>query len=212
MWIKETKSGKFKFTERYLNAHNESKYVCVTLKSNSAQAQKKATQILTAKIEAILSAPEPQYDDVSFNKLSDQWIDLKKKSVKPSTITNYQGHLKQINNIIGKIEINKLTAGAVNRMFLDMFNKGNSYKTVFERGKIIKNIIKFALEYDYLDEDLITNKIKIEKINVSEKDDNNYLEKDEATYVFEKMIDDGYCIRQSKKPQNRDLVYQLNRD
>lgn len=124
--------------------------------------------------------------------MSDQWLEIKKKSVKASTITNYQGHLDQIFKHIGDISIDKLTAGTINRMFLSMFNKGNSHKTVFERSKLIKNIIKFALEYDYLDEDLITNKIKIEKINVSEKDDNNYLEKDEATYVFEKMIDDGY--------------------
>lgn len=189
MWVQELKNGKFKFTERYYDHHNKQKFVSVTLKTGSQQSHKKATQILNQKIEDRLNQPGDDYQELTFNELSKQWLEIKEQSVKSSTITNYQNHLTQINKVIGCQQINNLTAGTINRMFLKMLKSGNSYKTVHERYKIVRNIIRHAVEYDHLDTDTITGKLKVEKMNLAKERDNHFLEVEEAEKLFDRMIE-----------------------
>ena len=128
----------------------------------------------------------------TFKDLANKWLKLKQKSLKPSTHSLYSRTLDQINFHIGDITIDKLTAGKINRTIIKWFDEDLVFTTVQERHKLIKIVIKFGVDYDYLDEDNITHKPKLERINVSEKREDKYLEPDEANQLFEDLTDAGY--------------------
>lgn len=191
MWMVEKGNGKYKFTERYEDRDHKQKYVSVTLKSKSPQAFKQAQKILDDKIRSRLEAiPEPTAD-YTFKEVTEKWLEVKKKTVKPSTVTSYVHVTDLIIKHIGDEKIATLTAGTINQMLLSMFNSGLKYKTVSERYKLTKNIIKFAVDYDYLATDHITPKMKLEKINLSEKNSDKYLEVKEADALFKRMAEAG---------------------
>lgn len=192
MWIVKLDNGKYKYTERYKTIDNKTKYASVTLKSNSPQAQKQAQKLISAKINEKKTVLAPKRHSYDFTQLAAEWIEIKQKSVKKSTISNYLSIISVLNTKIGTLPIDQLSAGVINRMFLDMSNSGITYKTVSERYKILKQIIQFALDYEYIDDYPLLSKIKIEKINVSPKNEDKYLEPHEAESLFKKMTDEGY--------------------
>ena len=56
MWVEETKSGKFKFVERYEDfMTGKTKRVSVVLEKNTTQSRKTAQKTLDAKIDAALA-------------------------------------------------------------------------------------------------------------------------------------------------------------
>lgn len=197
MWFDEvkTKDGttKYKFVERYFDVDGKQKYVSVTLKTNSTQSENKARKILAEKIAEKTSA-EPLKQDISVKNLSEEWMKIKQKTnLKPSTITAYNDRTNQINKKLGSVMLSKLTAGRCNKMFNEwMVDDNLNFRTVEERMKVIKLLIKYAIENDYLKEDRISSKLKVEKINVSEKREDKYLEKDEEIELFNKLLEGNY--------------------
>ena len=190
MWVTERYNGRYQFSERYKDANNNTKVVSVTLSSNSAQAHKQAMKLLNQKIADKLNEKPKVYTDITFSEVAKEWIELKKKSIKASTIKTYEYSLDIVNEHIGDTPIHKLRAGTINRIFLNMYDEGLKFKTVSARFKLTKNVIEFAVDYGFLDEDTIIDSLKLEKVNVSPKREDKYLEVDEAENLFERMIED----------------------
>lgn len=192
MWIDKLDNGKFKYVERYYDHEGRQKFVSKTLKSNSAQAWKQAQKILDQKIEEKLAVTVDNVESLTFKELADEWLKLKKKTLKASTHSLYSRTMDQINIHIGDITLDELSAGKINRTFIKWFDEDLVYTTVQERYKLIKNVIKFGIAYEYIEEDLITGKLTLEKINVSEKREDKYLEPEEADKLFEDLTEAGY--------------------
>ena len=191
MWVTERYNGKYQFSERYKDAHNKYKVVSVTLNSNSSQAYKQAQKLLSQKIEDKLNEVPKRHSQPTFEEVAQEWLDLKLKTIKASTVKTYEYNVRVMNKHIGDIKLDKLTAGRVNRMFLEMYDDGLKFKTVSSRYKLVKNIIEFAVDYGFMDEDKISDNLRLEKINVSEKREDKYLEVDEAEKLFERMIENN---------------------
>lgn len=190
MWV-ENRNGKFKYTERYKDPiTNKYKYVSVTLNSDSRQAWNQATKILSQRIADKLDSKQPN-TDTSFESVSEDWLNVKKKSVKPSTLTAYEARLRKANEIIGDIPIGELTSGQINKMFLDWFEAGLSFKTVSERKKLIAKIFEFADRYDYISSDEVGRNLIAERVNLPKPNDDKYLEPEEADQLFARFEEDG---------------------
>lgn len=189
MWNIKLDNGKYKFVERYYDATGKTKYVTTQMPTDSVQSENKARKILNQKI-AKKKAITQTFESITFEELAKQWINLKKKMLKPSTIKSYESVFSQLNKYFGDVEIEKLTAGKINHAFLDMYSNGLSYKTVQERYKLIRAMMKFAVEYELIDDDHISHKLKLEKINLPDDTEDKYLEPEEAESIFERMIED----------------------
>ena len=111
MWVKELANGKFKFTERYqFDSMPTPKYVSCTLKSKSAQAEKKALKILMKKIDDKKNAKSKK-DKMTVSELFDKWLKLREKSIKKLSLKDYKHRAKMMLDQIGYIDVNKLRAG-----------------------------------------------------------------------------------------------------
>ncbi|MFR3661591.1 MAG: tyrosine-type recombinase/integrase [Blautia hansenii] len=85
MWIEETKSGKFKFTEQYTDyMTGKKKRVSVTLPKNTAAAKKSAASILVRMIEEKQSVPK-QNTDITLGELIKEYLQHQKLVLKVSS-------------------------------------------------------------------------------------------------------------------------------
>ena len=194
MWMKELENGKYKFTERYqFEDMDKPKYVSVTLKSKSKQAENQATRMLMKKIEDKRNEKKKK-ELMTVSELFDRWLKIKSKSIKQSSYKDYKNRADQIIKIIGEVDINKLTAGQCNQMFEDwLIDDDLKYKTVHERYKILKSALEYGLRNDYIEKSIIES-LKVEKINMSEFREDKYLEKEEADIVFKHIKNEDYLF------------------
>lgn len=189
MWVEELPNGKFKYCERYLDHKTgKNKRVSITLDKNTAQARNHAVKVLNKKIED-KNKNSKEKPSITFGELAKEWIKLKSmESIKPSTLTAYNNRLVKILDKIADEPINTLSASTINKVIKDLAIK-QSYKTTNERVKLIKNIFDYAVKYGHLEYDHLSDKIVQPKINQDpvDKNDLNFLEKDEWEVIFNKL-------------------------
>lgn len=149
-----------------------------------------SAKILTQRIADILEGKK-QDTSASFESVCNESLKVKEKAVKPSTLTAYKGRTRKVNEVIGDIPIRSLTSGKINKMFLDWFEEGLSFKTVSERKKLIVKIFEFADRYDYISSDNVSENLVVERINLPKPNDEKYLEPEEADELFGKLEKDG---------------------
>ena len=199
MWIKERKNGKFLYREEYTNKFTGKRAtVSVTLNSKSKQAQNKAWRILRQKI-ADKNQETTMNKNVTFKEVASEWLKIKsmEDNLKPATISAYEHRIRTLTNIVGDYLLEQITPEIMNRAFKSMLIDENlAYKTVSERMKLFKKIVPFAVYYGYLNEDKITPYLTLPKINTSKPNaqEEKFLEKEEAEYIFAELIKGGYEI------------------
>lgn len=186
MWVVKQKNGKFKYTERYEDfLTGKQKYVSTTLSKNSPQAHNKAEAILGEKINK--KRKPTATHDIAFSQLVDEWLSvLKKLDLSYSTKVNYESQAKVVTKEIGNVKLEKLTAPLINKTLLDYLNGGRSYNTVAVKYMVIRLILKFAIDYGFLESSFPVFDIKIPNINKPIKTalTDKYLEPDEAERIF----------------------------
>lgn len=193
MWVEQKSNGKYSFRMNYTDLTGKRRIKSVTLNTDSRQSWNKAKVMLDQAIEQEL-ARTTSVTDTSFSDLVDQWLAIKKKSVKPSTYTDYENRLAHLTRVFGHVPLSDLSAALINRTLLEMLSNGNKYKTVIERAKLAKNVIAFGVQYGYLETDMISEKITLPKINMSVKRDDKYLEPKEAEAIFKGLEEAGYEV------------------
>ena len=188
MWIEELSNGKYKYCERYKDPiTGKSQKVSITLTSNSNIAKNKAVQKLNKKIKDKVNRKAP-IKSATFEDVVEQFIDVKEKEIKPSSIFAYKDRLGQVVKEIGDMPMERLTVALLNNLFLEMI-KELSYSTVSNRFRLTKNVIEFAVKYDYLAEDKITPHMALPKINRKPRgaNDYKYLEPHQWQTLFKNM-------------------------
>lgn len=95
MWIEKLGDRKFKYNERYVDRYTERyKRVSVILTSESAQAKRKAENILSEKIAAEMA--KSIHDKMTFRQVFKKWYPPYLRTIRPSSrvVTN---SIKKIN-------------------------------------------------------------------------------------------------------------------
>ena len=173
MWIEKRSNGKYRYCERYKDpVTGKDRKVSITLTSNSNIAKNKAVQELNKLIQNKSKEKRP-LKSATFKDVVEQFIDVKEKEIKPSSIFAYKDRLGQVVKEIGDVPMESLTPALINNLFLDMI-KGLSYSTVSNRFRLTKNVIEFAVKYGYLVEDNITPHMALPKINRKPRGANDY--------------------------------------
>lgn len=180
MWM-EKKSGKYKYTERYIDPLTEStKRISITL---SKKNDKLALQCLQEKITSIVNQQSQEY---TFSYVADKYIAFQKKNVKPSTYERDLRFCIAFEQIIDKNALmNKLNARYI-KDCLDATGKSNRTKN--EYLKRFKPMIRWAYRNDYIDDiqwlDKLTN---YKDASAHEKVMDKYIEPDEVHTLLNGM-------------------------
>ncbi|MFL2124016.1 tyrosine-type recombinase/integrase [Marinilactibacillus psychrotolerans] len=184
MWIEQLPNGNYRYAERYTDPlTGKEKKVSMSNTKKNKRVEKEMFIKLHEKIELKLRKSTAK---LNFSELTAKWLMINSKQVKPTTHdTNYYA-LKQVNNKIGSVQLDKLTAAMINNVLLEYFeNDDFVYTTVNDRKKLIIRVINYGLEYGYLTDHTLPTQITIPKINVTaKKDEFKYLERYELAALL----------------------------
>ena len=156
MWVEQTKTGKWKYIERYTDPlTGRQKRVSVTLDKNTAQAQKTASQAISERISKALDGQE---STITLRRLGDLYLEAQKKTVKPSTYTRNKYAIDALCKIIGDdVILERITAGYVKQKMLEEDEEAG---TMNERIKRLKALLRWGYQNDLIDTD-ITGKLSL---------------------------------------------------
>lgn len=184
MWI-ETYQGKngtsYTFIERYKDPlTGKTKKVSVTMASDSARARKEASLQLNKLIEKRLNASPNKITNVTFKELSSDFIKLKSRSVRPSSMVAYNSIIKIINNYFEEdYLVDRITTKLV-QDFFNSLNYSNEYLSSIRSFTV--ELFNYAVDLGYIEINPATKakmSYKAKTASDMAKITNKYLEKDE---------------------------------
>ena len=185
MWVEETKNGKYKYSERYIDPlTGKRKKVSITLEKNTAKNRKDAVYILQTKIEKEMSTQNTK--QITFEKLTDLYKESQLKNVKKSTYARNCSSCKALLNIFGKdILVNKLNAGYIKRVLLQTGYKNG---TLNEHLRRLKEILRWGYKNDLLSDISYLDKLeKFKDTSNHEKNKDKFLESNEVKLLLDNM-------------------------
>lgn len=188
MYIEKTKNNKYKFIETYTDYFGKRKKVSVTLEKNTKQSQNQAYEILQEKIRKSVDIFNVEY---KFLDCFEQYIDHKRKTVKPTTFHNYNLIFNQVKNNSQNWRLSEIKA----RHLLSIFKENE--KNLHHKILILKNFMKWCYKKDYIDDISFLQKIENPK-KITKENKKLYLEKTEIECVlsfFAKNELDYYIIK-----------------
>ena len=101
MWVEETKTGKYKFSERYKDyLTGQLKKVSITLDRNTAQTRKQAQKLLYQKIDE--ASTEVKSKNLTLEELVEEYRKDQEISVKKSTYRRNYHACNTIMSILGR--------------------------------------------------------------------------------------------------------------
>ena len=174
MYIEKTKTNKYKFIETYTDYFGNRKKVSVTLEKNTRQSQNQAYEILQEKIRKSIDIFNVEY---KFLDCFEQYIEHKRKTVKPTTFKTYSNIHKQIKNNSQNWKLSEIKARHLLSIF-DENERNSPHKIV-----ILKDFIKWCYKKDFIDDINFLQKIDTPKWKVKEKE-KLYLEKKEIEDIL----------------------------
>lgn len=191
MWIVKTKTGKYKYVERYTDPlTHEKKYVSLTLPNNRRQDRRYAEDFLRDRIRGISDKAE-EVSTITLKTLSARYYAFQQREFKPQTAEGNRRKLKRVISLLGEdMPIGELTAPYVrNKLWVE------SAATYNERIKHYKAMMRFAYR-----EELISDISHIDKIP-RRKDDpvrvkvrDKYMERDELTALLDGMSQEHWRL------------------
>ena len=174
MYIEKTKNNKYKFIETYTDYFGNRKKVSVTLEKNTKQFQNKAYEILQEKIRKSVDIFNVEY---KFLDCFEQYIEHKRKTVKPTTFQTYNIIYNQIIKNSQNWRLSEIKA----RHILSIFNENE--RNLQHKIVILKDFIKWCYKKDYIDDINFLKKIDTPK-RVAKEKEKLYLEKKEIEDIL----------------------------
>lgn len=190
MWTEDLPNGKYKYVERYKDPlTGKRQKVSLTHTKKNNRVEKEMFIKLQEKIESIT---QQSTIDISFEKLSEKWLNVYRKQVKVTSFHTDKNTVDFINKTIGKYTMDKVTPQMINTFLLGELERGNSYRFVSKKKSLIIRVLRFGLQYGYVSDSSILEKITIPKINLPKKDDFKFLERNELEELLHKLKERGY--------------------
>lgn len=190
MWIEEIKKDSevvaYKFVERFKNPHTgKEQRISIRSKKNTPTIRKEMPDLLKEKFEKNVKLL-PTTDSVTFQELTDMWLNSISKSQKPSTHTTTKSNVNAMCKYIGMYQISILDSIIVNQMFQSML-KHNKYSTIKIRKVIFNQLWNYGYNIGLVTNIALPNKIILNKPSKGiDKKEWKYLEHDELEYVLSK--------------------------
>lgn len=176
MWVTKSKSGKFEFSEYYIDPiTNKRRRVVVTFDKNNSHTSKLAQVELSKKIR---DKTNNQSNGVGFFSVCETYLSEKKDETKSSTYKTYVSNINTIKEAVQDIELDKITV-----LYIDQVSKPLGRWTQMA----LKSLLIWAFKKDYLQKD-IGRKMTIKR--VYDKKDKLYYEKEEIKEILE-ILDNG---------------------
>ena len=165
MWCEEVKLKKgtvYRYYERYRCPYtNKLKRVCITLNSNSKQAQKTALYKLQAEIEA---ATKPKDSDLSLKDAFADYTASKSKFMKPSTMVNNRYTSNAILSVFPDgILLSNITIAIAQHAF-DAFQAKYSYGYSKSALALFRSVLKYSRRLGYIANVSFADDIELTKV------------------------------------------------
>ncbi|KXT73365.1 Phage integrase [Streptococcus sp. DD10] len=187
MWMEELSNGKYKFFERYRDPYTEKwKRVSVTLESGSSRAKKEAQKHLDEKITEKLQTLTTT--DMLFTDVLNDWWELHKKSIKPSTIKTMVYAVDEVKETFAPdVKIKNITAKYTQQYFTD--SEENHIKLKKQKS-VLSMVFKYALDMELVDSNPV-QRVRLPKKVVTfenmEKIEDKFLEQSELKRLLKAM-------------------------
>ena len=196
IWIEDLPNGKYKFNQKYADPlrstadHIVLRKVSVTLTKKTAQAKRKAEEILAKKINKKVQASHPNESDILFADLIDKYLEYLKDTDQPYNTRNtaiYQ--MNAFKKEFDKKTVAKnITTPMVNNYLEKCLYKDNlANKTVKTRKFFLSAVFEYGISHGFLTTNPTTNakiKYKDETERKKERIENKYLTDDELRTVL----------------------------
>ena len=187
MWMEELSNGKYKFFERYRDPYTEKwKRVSITLDSGSSRAKKEAQKQLDEKIAEKLQSLTTT--DMLFTDVLNDWWELHKKSIKPSTIKTMVYAVDEVKETFAPdVKIKNITAKYAQQYFTD--SEDNNIK-LKKHKSVLSMVFKYALDMELVDSNPI-QRVRLPKKVVTyetmERIEDKFLEQSELKRLLKAM-------------------------
>lgn len=148
MWVEKTKSGNYKFVERYKDyLTGKEKKVSVTLEKNNASAKKQAAEMLARIITDRQTAPSAP-EEITLKKLVNEYLSYKERTVKLSTYRRDYYQCQAFLAMLGEDTlVNNLTASYIKGRFIV---SGEDNSRLNERRVRLMALLNWGFENDYI--------------------------------------------------------------
>lgn len=158
MWVEKTKSGNYKFVERYKDyLTGKEKKVSVTLEKNNASAKKQAAEMLARIITDRQTAPEVP-EEITLKKLVNEYLSYKERTVKLSTYRRDYYQCQAFLAMLGEDTlVNNLTASYIKGRFIA---SGEDNSRLNERRVRLMALLNWGFENDYIKDVNFLQKLK----------------------------------------------------
>lgn len=158
MWVEKTKSGNYKFVERYKDyLTGKEKKVSVTLEKNNASARKQAAEMLARIITERQAAPAAP-EEITLKKLVNEYLSYKERTVKLSTYRRDYYQCQAFLAMLGEDTlVNNLTASYIKSRFIA---SGEDNSRLNERRVRLMALLNWGFENDYIKDVNFLQKLK----------------------------------------------------
>ena len=189
MWAENTKNGKVRFVERYMEPlTGQYRKVSVVMDKNTAVTRKRAMEVLQNRIDKTISstAAYTKQDNLTLQELVDLYRDYQKSAVSASTYQRNFFATQSILKLLGSSTlVDQLSAGYVKTQFI---KNHDTPGTINERITRFKALIRWGYDNDYISDINYLKKIKpLPDKEAREKLDHKFLEKSELSTLLDAM-------------------------
>ena len=194
MWIEEKQTAggaKYRYYERYQEPlTGKIKKACITLDSDTRQAQKIAINLLQEKVAKLTNRQPQKY---TFSTVAAEWLKHTEPALKLSSSRNNTAIVKKLEQLLPTdILIGKITVAIIQKALYELYNERMlTFKYVQKNLIVIKGVLRYAKRMQYIHDisflDDVELKQKPKTIEQIERSRNKFLDKDEITAVLAKV-------------------------
>ena len=184
MWIEPTKTGKYKYVERYEDPlTGKMRKTSVTLPTNRKKDENIAREVLRQRIRK-LTIQSIRNTDVTLKELCEAYTKAQKETVKEQTAMYNERKLRTVQKLLGASTL----VSALNAPYVRRKLSAERPETYNERLTRFKALMRWAYR-----EELVTDISYLDKLprakapTAKEKDKDKYLERDELKKLLDSM-------------------------
>lgn len=119
--------------------------------SFGARTKAECQQWLRQNVRTVDEMIEKKDSTITVSEYMENWLDTIRMSLRPKTITNYEGIIRlKVNPLIGKMKLTDLNLIRIERFYADLLELGNGPRTVRHTHSVLHRAFQRAVRYDLL--------------------------------------------------------------